>query len=142
MVDHRHSGIGNIRINQITLKKKLIILGAGESGTGAAILGVTQGWNVFVSDKGTIDEKYKVELNQYQIDWEEGSHTIDRIMDADLVIKSPGIPDKIALIQDLKGKNIQIVSEIEFAGWYTNATMIGISGTNGKTTTTLLTYQI
>ena len=142
MVNHRHSRIGNIRINQITLKKKLIILGAGESGTGAAILGVTQGWNVFVSDKGTIDEKYKVELNQYQIEWEEGSHTIDRIMDADLVIKSPGIPDKIALIQDLKGKNIQIVSEIEFAGWYTNATMIGISGTNGKTTTTLLTYQI
>jgi UDP-N-acetylmuramoylalanine--D-glutamate ligase len=117
-------------------------LGAGESGTGAAILGVTQGWNVFVSDKGPIGEKYKEELNQYQIEWEESSHSIDRIMNADLVIKSPGIPDKIALIQDLKGKNIQIVSEIEFAGWYTNATMIGISGTNGKTTTTLLTYQI
>ncbi len=142
MVDHRHSRIGNIRINQITLKKNLIILGAGESGTGAAILGVTQGWNVFVSDKGPIGEKYKEELNQYQIEWEERSHSIDRIMNADLVIKSPGIPDKIALIQDLKGKNIQIVSEIEFAGWYTNATMIGISGTNGKTTTTLLTYQI
>ncbi len=142
MVDHRHSRIGNIRINQITLKKNLIILGAGESGTGAAILGVTQGWNVFVSDKGPIGAKYKEELNQYQIEWEERSHSIDRIMNADLVIKSPGIPDKIALIQDLKGKNIQIVSEIEFAGWYTNATMIGISGTNGKTTTTLLTYQI
>jgi len=142
LVDHRHSRIGNIRINQITLKKNLIILGAGESGTGAAILGVTQGWNVFVSDKGPIGEKYKEELNQYQIEWEERSHSIDRIMNADLVIKSPGIPDKIALIQDLKGKNIQIVSEIEFAGWYTNATMIGISGTNGKTTTTLLTYQI
>lgn len=124
------------------MKKNLIILGAGESGTGAAILGVTQGWNVFVSDKGAIGEKYKQELNQYQIEWEEGTHSIDRIMNADLVIKSPGIPDKIALIQDLKGKNIQIVSEIEFAGWYTNATMIGISGTNGKTTTTLLTYQI
>jgi len=142
LVDHRHSRIGNIRINQITLKKNLIILGAGESGTGAAILGVTQGWNVFVSDIGPIGEKYKEELNQYQIEWEERSHSIDRIMNADLVIKSPGIPDKIALIQDLKGKNIQIVSEIEFAGWYTNATMIGISGTNGKTTTTLLTYQI
>ena len=117
-------------------------MGAGESGTGAAILGVTQGWNVFVSDKGPIAEKYKSELNEYHIEWEENNHTIERIMNADVVIKSPGIPDKIQLIQSLKQQNTPIISEIEFAGWYSNATMIGISGTNGKTTTTLLTYQI
>jgi UDP-N-acetylmuramoylalanine--D-glutamate ligase len=117
-------------------------LGAGESGTGAAILGVTQGWNVFVSDKGQIDEKYKSEMLQYNIEWEEGSHDVERILDANLVIKSPGISEKIELIQNIKAKGISIISEIEFAGWYTNATMIGISGTNGKTTTTMLTYQI
>ncbi len=117
-------------------------MGAGESGTGAAILGVTQGWNVFVSDKGPIAEKYKNELNAYQISWEENHHSIERIMEADVVIKSPGIPDKIQLILSLKNQNTPIISEIEFAGWYTNALMIGISGTNGKTTTTLLTYQI
>ncbi len=142
MVDHSHFGARNIRINQITLKKNLIILGAGESGTGAAILGVTQGWNVFVSDKGSIAEKYKEELNQFQVEWEENQHTEARILQADIVIKSPGIPDKVQLIQSLRAKNIPVISEIEFAGWYTNATMIGISGTNGKTTTTLLTYHI
>jgi len=124
------------------LKQNLIILGAGESGTGAAILGVTQGWNVFVSDKGPIAEKYKKELEEFQVEWEENNHNIERILEADVVIKSPGIPDKIQLIQSLKAKNIPVISEIEFAGWYTKATMIGISGTNGKTTTTLLTYQI
>ena len=124
------------------MKKNLIILGAGESGTGAAILGVTQGWNVFVSDKGSIAEKYKLELDQYQVEWEENNHSVERIMEADVVIKSPGIPDKIQLIQSLKAKNVPVISEIEFAGWYSNATMIGISGTNGKTTTTLITYKI
>ncbi len=142
MVDHCHFGPSNIRINQTTLKKNLIILGAGESGTGAAILGVTQGWNVFVSDKGSIAEKYKQELEQHHVEWEENQHSEERILQADVVIKSPGIPDKVQLIQSLRAKNIPVISEIEFAGWYTTATMIGISGTNGKTTTTLLTYQI
>ena len=114
------------------MNKNLIILGAGESGTGAAILGVTQGWNVFVSDKGQIGEKYKAEMLQFNIDWEEGSHDVERILNANLVIKSPGIPDKIELIQNIKAKGISVISEIEFAGWYTNATMIGISGTNGN----------
>ena len=142
MVSNRAFSISNHRFNQITLNKNLIILGAGESGTGAAILGKAKGWNVFVSDKGAIDEKYKAELNAHQIEWEEGSHSIDRILQADLVIKSPGIPDKIQLIQDLKSKGTEVISEIEFAGYYSTATMIGISGTNGKTTTTLLTYAL
>lgn len=122
--------------------KKLVILGAGESGTGAAILGKAKDWNVWVSDKSLIDEKYKLELDLHNIAWEENQHTESKILNADLVIKSPGIPDKIELIQKIKAKGIEIISEIEFASRYTSATLIGISGTNGKTTTTLLTYHL
>ncbi len=120
----------------------LVILGAGESGTGAAILGQKQGWTVFVSDFGGIDEDYKRELDQRGIEWEEKQHSMDRILQADLVVKSPGIPDKAPVVKALKEKQIPVISEIEFAGRYTNATLIAISGTNGKTTTTSLTYHI
>lgn len=120
----------------------LVILGAGESGTGAAILGQKQGWTVFVSDFGSIDETYKAELTQRGIEWEECQHSLDRILQAHLVVKSPGIPDKAPVVKSLKEKNIPIISEIEFAGRYTNAVLIAISGTNGKTTTTSLTYHI
>jgi len=120
----------------------LVILGAGESGTGAAILGQKQGWTVFVSDFGGIDEDYKRELDQRRIEWEEKQHSMDRILQADLVVKSPGIPDKAPVVKALIEKQIPIISEIEFAGRYTQATLIAISGTNGKTTTTSLTYHI
>ncbi len=120
----------------------LVILGAGESGTGAAILGQKQGWTVFVSDFGGIDEDYKRELDQRGIEWEEKQHSMDRILQADLVVKSPGIPDKAPVVKALKEKQIPVISEIEFAGRYTQATLIAISGTNGKTTTTSLTYHI
>ncbi len=120
----------------------LVILGAGESGTGAAILGKKQGWTVFVSDFGSIDETYKAELNQRGIEWEENQHSLERILQAQLVVKSPGIPDKASVVKSLKEKNIPIISEIEFAGRYTDAILIAISGTNGKTTTTSLTYRI
>jgi UDP-N-acetylmuramoylalanine--D-glutamate ligase len=124
------------------LKKKLVILGAGESGTGAAILGMVQHFEVFVSDHSPIDEKYKNELNEYSIIWEEGQHSLDKILQADVVVKSPGIPDTISLIQTIKQANIEIISEIEFASRYTDAVLIAISGTNGKTTTTSLAYHI
>jgi len=120
----------------------LVILGAGESGTGAAILGKKQGWRVFVSDFGKIEDNYKRELNERDIEWEENHHSLDKILQADLVIKSPGIPDKAAIIQSLKKQNTPIISEIEFGGRYTQAKLIAISGTNGKTTTTALTYHI
>jgi UDP-N-acetylmuramoylalanine--D-glutamate ligase len=122
--------------------KRLVILGSGESGTGAAVLGQKQGYDVFVSDKGLIKEKYKVVLSKYGIAWEEGSHTEEKILNADEVIKSPGIPDKAELIQKLKKQGITPISEIEFAGRYTKAKTICITGSNGKTTTTLLTHHI
>ena len=117
-------------------------MGAGESGTGAAILGMVQHFEVFVSDHSPIDEKYKNELNEYSIIWEEGQHSLDKILQADVVVKSPGIPDTISLIQKIKQANIEIISEIEFASRYTDAVLIAISGTNGKTTTTSLAYHI
>ena len=117
-------------------------MGAGESGTGAAILGMVQHFEVFVSDHSHIDEKYKNELNEYSIIWEEGQHSLDKILQADVVVKSPGIPDTISLIQKIKQANIEIISEIEFASRYTDAVLIAISGTNGKTTTTSLAYHI
>jgi len=124
------------------LKKKLVILGAGESGTGAAVLGLKQGFEVFVSDKGPIKDKYKDVLSQYEINFEEGKHSIERILDADEVVKSPGIPDTVALIGQLQELKIPVISEIEFAARYTNAKLICITGSNGKTTTTLLTWHI
>ena len=124
------------------MKNRLVILGAGESGVGAAILGQKKGFDVFVSDLGKIKEKYKSVLSNYNIDFEEGKHSENVILNAELVVKSPGIPDTSPLIQQLKEKEITVISEIEFAGRYNTAKTICITGSNGKTTTTLLTYHI
>ena len=122
--------------------KKIVILGAAESGAGAAVLAKKEGFRVFVSDMGAIKDKYKKMLDDHQIEWEEGHHTEEKILDADEVIKSPGIPDEAPLIQKIIAKGIHIISEIEFAGRYTDAKMICITGSNGKTTTTSLIYHI
>lgn len=119
-----------------------IILGAGESGVGAALLAKKLGQRVFVSDNGIIKEQYKRELKNNAIPNEEGRHSWDRIFEADEVIKSPGIPDSVPLITELQAKGIPVISEIEFASRYTNASLIGITGSNGKTTTTLLCYHL
>jgi UDP-N-acetylmuramoylalanine--D-glutamate ligase len=124
------------------MKEKLIILGSGESGVGAAILGQQQGYDVLVSDRGQIKEEYKKVLFKYDLKFEEGKHSEDEIMEADLVVKSPGIPDTIPLVIALRERNIPVISEIEFAGRYTDAKTICITGSNGKTTTTMLTYHI
>lgn len=121
---------------------RLVVLGAGESGVGAAILAQKQGFDVFVSDFGSIKEAYQLELESYQIPFESAQHTEELILNADEVVKSPGIPDKAPIIKKLKEKGISIISEIEFAGRYSNAKMICITGSNGKSTTTLLTYHI
>ncbi|WP_417444580.1 UDP-N-acetylmuramoyl-L-alanine--D-glutamate ligase [Joostella sp.] len=122
--------------------KVLAILGGGESGIGAAILGKKEGYEVFVSDRGPIKEKYKNVLKNIEVDWEEGQHSEDKITNADLIVKSPGIPDKAPLIVKLKEMKIPVISEIEFAALYTKAMLIGITGSNGKTTTTMLTNHI
>ncbi len=122
--------------------QKLVVLGAGESGVGTAILGKKQGYSVFVSDKGAISEYYKNVLLKHQIEFEENQHTESEILVADLVMKSPGIPDKVDIVQKLIKKGIKIISEIEFASWYSKAVFVGITGSNGKTTTTLLTHHI
>ncbi len=122
--------------------KKLAILGAGESGVGAAILAKKMGYEVWVSDKGKVAGKYAKALVEHGIDWEEGTHTLDRILSADEVVKSPGIPDDIDLIKRIRGKGIPVISEIEFAGRHTSATTIAITGSNGKTTTTTLTHSL
>jgi UDP-N-acetylmuramoylalanine--D-glutamate ligase len=124
------------------MSKRAVILGAAESGIGAAILAKKQGYEVFVSDLGIIKEKYKTELLALTFEFEEGQHSEEKILNADLVIKSPGIPEKAPLIKKLKEKNIQVISEIEFAGKYTSAKKICITGSNGKTTTTLLTCDL
>lgn len=123
-------------------KKRLVVLGAGESGTGAAVLGVKRNYDVFVSDFGHIADKYKDILNANGIEWEEGRHTEDKILNADEVVKSPGIPPTAPLVVKLRNRNIPIISEIEFGARYTDAKMVCITGSNGKTTTTLLTYHI
>lgn len=123
-------------------KLNIAILGAGESGVGAAILALQKGHRVFVSDKGQIKEQYKTELNQQGITFEEGSHDHDRILAADLIIKSPGIPDKAPLLQEIFQKGLPVISEIEFAARYTQHFTIGITGSNGKTTTTNLTHHL
>ncbi len=120
----------------------MVILGAGESGVGAAILAQKERFDVFVSDCSTIKPKYKEMLDVHGIRWEEGQHTESEILNADEVIKSPGIPDKAPIIKKLKKQGTPIISEIEFAGRYTDAKMICITGSNGKTTTTLLTHHI
>lgn len=124
------------------MSKKIVVLGAGESGIGAAILAKKQNYQVFVSDFGEIILAYKNELEAFNIDFEEKKHSYDKILDSDVVIKSPGIPDTAEVILKLKEKQIPVISEIEFAAKFTKAKMICITGSNGKTTTTLLTYEI
>ena len=126
----------------MTKTTNIAILGAGESGVGAALLAKRQGFTVFVSDFGRIKEKYKNELSAENIEWEEGEHSEERILSSAEIIKSPGISDKVSIVEKAKEKGIAVISEIEFAGRYTNAKLIGITGSNGKTTTTLLTYHI
>lgn len=121
---------------------RLVILGGGESGVGTAILGKKQGYEVFVSDFGKIKENYKEVLNINGIKWEEEAHTEKKILNADVVMKSPGIPDKSPIVKKLIKNNIPVISEIEFASPFTKAKTIGITGSNGKTTTTMLTYHL
>ena len=123
-------------------KGLFVVLGAGESGTGTAVLAKKKGYDVFVSDQGKIKQKYKDVLLHFDIQWEEEKHSTDKILTAVEVMKSPGIPDKAELVKKLNKKGIPVISEIEFAVRYTNAKLIGISGSNGKTTTTLLIYHI
>ncbi|MBI9066941.1 MAG: UDP-N-acetylmuramoyl-L-alanine--D-glutamate ligase [Salinivirgaceae bacterium] len=120
----------------------IAILGGGESGVGAAVLAKAKGYQVFVSDFGTIKDNYQDELNTHEIPWEHGTHTFDKLKKGTEVVKSPGISDTAPMVVKLKEQGIKIISEIEFACRYTKAFMIGITGSNGKTTTTLLTYEI
>ena len=122
--------------------KRIVILGAAESGAGAAVLAKRKGFDVFVSDMSKIKDKYKTLLNTYDIAWEEGQHTEELILNADEIVKSPGIPDKAPIVVKINEKQIPIISEIELAGRYTDAKMICITGSNGKTTTTSLIYHI
>jgi len=122
--------------------KRIVVLGAGESGAGAAVLAKAKGFDVFVSDMSAIKDKYKKLLNDHHIQWEEGHHTEKKILSADEVIKSPGIPKEAPMIQRLIKQGTHIISEIEFAGRYTNSKMICITGSNGKTTTTSLIFHI
>jgi len=122
--------------------EKIVILGGGESGVGAAILAQAKGFDVFLSEKGILKDKYKEELNRYNIPFEEGGHTPAIIFSADEIIKSPGIPNTIPLLQDAVKRGIRVISEIEFAGRYTFAKKICITGSNGKTTTTSLIFHI
>lgn len=124
------------------MSKRIVILGAGESGAGAAVLAKKQGFDVFVSDFSAIQPTYKALLEQHAIDWEEKQHTEKDILNADEVIKSPGIPAKAPILQKILSAKIPVISEIEFAGRYTDAKMICITGSNGKTTTTMLIYHI
>jgi UDP-N-acetylmuramoylalanine--D-glutamate ligase len=124
------------------LSQRVVILGGGESGVGAAILAVTKGYDTFVSDNNEIKSNYQALLNEYSIGFEHNTHTEDKILNADIIIKSPGIPDKVEIIKKAKAIRIPVISEIEFAAKYTNATLIGITGSNGKTTTSLLTYHM
>jgi len=125
-----------------TKPNRIVVLGAGESGTGAAYLAQQQGYDVFVSDFGSIAESYKQQLTGWNIRFEEKQHTEEEILLAKEVIKSPGIPEKAPIIKKLKERGVPVISEIEFAGRYTDATIVGITGSNGKTTTTSLTYHI
>ncbi|MBI6118652.1 UDP-N-acetylmuramoyl-L-alanine--D-glutamate ligase [Salegentibacter sp. F60176] len=122
--------------------KRLVILGGGESGAGTAILGVKEGFEVFVSDKGKIKEKYKSVFNELKIDWEEEKHTEAKILNAEVVMKSPGIPETVPMVTQLREKGIPVISEIEFAAAFTSAKIIGITGSNGKTTTTKFVHHI
>lgn len=122
--------------------KRIVILGAGESGAGAAVLAKAKGFDVFVSDMSAIKDKYKKLLNDHNIEWEEGQHTEEMILNADEIIKSPGIPKEAPMVKKLIEQGTHIINEIEFAGRYTNSKMVCITGSNGKTTTTSLIYHI
>ena len=122
--------------------KRIVVLGGGESGAGAAVLAKVKGFDVWLSDAGPIGQEHKDLLNSYEVAWEEGGHTPEKILNADEIIKSPGIPDTAPMVARAIEKGIPIVSEIEFAGRYTDAKMVCITGSNGKTTTTKLTYHI
>ena len=124
------------------MSMKLVVLGAGESGVGAALLAKQQGWDVFVSDSGVIADRFQDELTNAGIEWEQGMHTLEIIFSANEVMKSPGIPDTIPMIQQLHARQIPVISEIEFAGRYTQAKTVCITGSNGKTTTTMLIYHL
>lgn len=124
------------------MQQKVVILGSGESGTGAALLAVAKGYKVFVSDAGTIVEKYKQKLTHAGIPFEEGRHTEEHILAADIIIKSPGIPEKAPIMIKIRGKGILVISEIDFAARHTSAKIVAVTGSNGKTTTTLLIYHL
>ena len=124
------------------MKRKIVILGAGESGAGSAVLALKQGFDVFVSDKGEIKENYRAILNSHNIRWEEGKHSEDLILSADEIIKSPGIPENAPIVIKIREKGIHIISEIEFAGRYAEGIKICVTGSNGKTTVTNLIYHI
>ena len=124
------------------MKKKIVILGAGESGTGSAVLAQKQGYDVFVSDSGKVKPEYREILETHKIRWEEGTHSEEEIFSADEVIKSPGIPEKVSLIMKIREKGIPVISEIEFAGRFSKGIKICITGSNGKTTVTNLIYHI
>lgn len=122
--------------------RRLVVLGGGESGLGAAVLGMKAGMDVFLSDRGSLKAEYRDQLKSRKIPYEEGQHTESLILNADIAVKSPGIPDTAPLVKTLREKGVPVVSEIEFAGWFTDAKMICITGSNGKTTTTSLIYHI
>lgn len=124
------------------MAERLVILGGGESGVGAAYLGLKKGWEVFLSDRGKLKAKYAQHLAEWNVEFEQGTHTEEKILNADLVVKSPGIPESAPLVKSLINKGVPVISEIEFGLKYTNAKTIGITGTNGKTTTTLLTHHM
>ena len=127
---------------ETAMKERIAILGAGESGTGAALLAKVKGFEVFVSDQGTIKDKYRDDLLRNKIEFEEGKHSEEKILNANLIVKSPGIPEKAEIIKKIKAKGIEVIDEIEFGFRYINGKVIAITGTNGKTTTTLLTYHL
>lgn len=129
-------------MNTETTHKKLVVLGAGESGIGTALLAQAKGYDVFVSDFGNISPKYEAILRNAKISYESGTHSEEKILNGTIAVKSPGIPDKAPIVQKLLKNNIPVISEIEFAANYTNATIIGITGSNGKTTTTMLTAHV
>lgn len=142
-MDHRNFTGDPLNSNpKIKIVKRLVILGGGESGVGTAILGKQQGYDVFVSDFGIIKDNYKEVLLLNGIQWEQEQHTESLVLNADVVMKSPGIPDSSPIVRKLHDKNVPVISEIEFAIQFTSAKTIGITGSNGKTTTTLLTYHI
>ena len=122
--------------------KNMVILGAGESGVGAAMLAVQKGWSVFVSDMSQIKDEFQTELTKIGAQWEQGTHSMDLILAADLIIKSPGIPEKVPVMKAIREKGIKVISEIEFGGYHTKGKTICITGSNGKTTTTMLIHHI